>query len=260
MDSSINNHATPQEKRRLRKLSLRLKHLTEEHDEAQLIKSEYEAEFHLMASQLRVSLGLDSAPKEEPEPPQGDVSMNFDPQFKKHAQQKPPSEEEKARASKQVEEDVRREIENTASMAPPWMKRVYKQLAMETHPDRVEHRDDLSIFEQAQRVGMFAKARDALVDQDGTILLQLAEELGLEADVDVTMRIEMLNTKITSLQVEVRKIYRAPSWVWGESYGNPMIRVKLLEGYCKILKYKLPSAEFLANFVKSLEEPGASKE
>ena len=260
MDSTKTRHSTPQEKRKIRKLNLRLKHLAEEHEEAQFLKSEYEIEFHSMASQLRIALGLDSAPEEEPETPPPDVSQNFDDQFKGQPPKQPPTEEERAKASNRVEEDVRKEVENTASAAPVWMKRVYKQIAMETHPDKVSHRVDLSIFEQAQRVGMFAKARKALVDQDGSTLLQLAEELDVNADVDVGMKIEMLNSKITSLQVEVRKIYRTPSWIWGESYGNPGIRLKLLEGFCKMLKYKVPNQQFLSNFVRSVEDPGPDKE
>jgi hypothetical protein len=260
MDSTKTRHSTPQEKRKIRKLNLRLKHLTEERDEAQFLKSEYEIEFHLMASKLRIALGLESAPEEESETPPPDVSQNFDNQFKKQPRPEPLTEEERAKASNRVEEDVRKEIENTASAAPAWMKRVYKQIAMETHPDKVSHRDDLSIFEQAQRVGMFAKARKALVDQDGPTLLQLAEELDVNADVDVGMKIEMLNSKITSLMVDVRKIYRTPSWIWGESYGNPGIRLRLLEGYCKLLKYKVPSKQFLDDFVKSAEDSDAGKE
>jgi len=260
MDSTKTRHSTPQEKRKIRKLNLRLKHLTEEHDEAQFLKSEYESEFHLMASQLRIALGLESAPEEESEVPPAEVSQNFDSQFKKQPPKQPPSEEEKAKASNRVEEDVRKEIANTASAAPTWMKRVYKQIAMETHPDKVSHRDDLSIFEQAQRVGMFAKARKALVDQDGPTLLQLAEELDVNADVDTGMKIEMLNSKITTLQVEVRKIYRSPSWIWGESYGNPGIRLKLLEGFCKMLRYNVPNKQFLGDFVNSIEDPDPGKE
>jgi len=260
MDSTKAKYSTPQEKRKMRKLSLRLRHLTEEHDEAQFLKSEYEAEFHIMASQLRIALGLESVPEEEPEAPPADVSQNFDDQFKRPPPKQPPSEEEKAKASNRVEEDVRKEIENTASAAPAWMKRVYKQIAMETHPDKISHRDDLSIFEQAQRVGMFGKARKALVDQDGSTLLQLAEELDVSADVDIGMKIEMLNSKITTLQTEVRKIYRSPSWIWGESYGNPGIRLKLLEGYCKMLRYKVPNKQFLGDFIKSIEDPNPDKE
>ena len=257
MSTSGIKQPTPQEKRKLRKLTLRLKHLTEEHDEAQVLKSEYEVEFQQMAGKLRVALGIDEEQPEEKKGEPAPVSQNYNEHFKAQPPPNAPSPEDK---TKEVEEEVRKEIENTANSADPWMKRVYKQIAMETHPDKVNMRDDLSIFEQAQRVGMFSKARKALVDQDGPTLLQLAEELSLNAEVDPGMKINMLNSKISTLSVEVKKIYRTPSWIWGESYGNQNIRLKLLEGYCRILKYQVPSREFLSNFITSVDGTGNSGE
>ena len=82
---------------------------------------------------------------------------------------------------------------------------------------------------------------------------------GIDADIDVSMKIDMMNSKISSLQEKVKKIYRSPPWIWGESYGNPSIRIKLLEGYCRILKYQVPDKEFLINFVKSLDDSSSSE-
>lgn len=255
MDSKISKPLSPQEKRKLRKLKLRLKHLTEEFNEAEVLKLEYEFEFQQMAAKLRVALGIDKpSPKSpEPSPEPSDISQNFDTEFKKEKSKssQPPPPEDK---NEQVEEEVRKEIENTASSAPAWMRRVYKQIAMQTHPDKVERMSDLSIFEKAQRVRQFSKARKALGEKDGSTLLQISEELNIEADVDVKMKIQMMTSKAESLQNMVRKIYRSPPWIWGESYGNDPVRVKLLEGYCKILKYQVPDKDFLQNFVKSLEE------
>lgn len=256
MGSKKDTAGTTQEKRKLRKLTLRLRHLSEEYDEAELLGSEYEAEFNQMSSQLRIALGLEKeTPPEEEKKEPSEVSQNYNDHFKKQSQPGNQTQEQKEEKEKAAEE-VRKEIENTVSSAPDWMRKVYKQIAMETHPDKVSQRDDLSIFEQAQRVGMFNKARKALEDHDGSELLQLAEELNVEADVEIGMKINMLTSKISKLQADVRKMYRTPSWIWGESHGNENIRLKLLEGYCKVLRYKVPNREFLVNFIRTLDGGG----
>jgi len=247
--------ASPNEKRKIRKLNLRIRHLIEDLEEAEHTSDEYEVDFRAVISVLRVELGI-SPLKEDPGPKQksSDVSTHIEDEPKCSRDPQPEPEQEPTPAPGE-DEEFRREIEDLSKTAPAWMKRVYKQIAMETHPDRIRFRDDLSLYEKANRKKCFEDARAAMQIQDGSTLLSIAETLHIDAEIDATMRITMLESKAQRLKVQFGKLIRTPAWVWGESWGRNDIRKKLLQGYCKIYKWNIPNEKlFFDEFLKGLDE------
>ena len=255
MSSKESREPTVAEKRALRKLNLRIRHLVEEIEEAEFTKSEYDSEFKEVITKLQVELGMISEDATRPSPEKEDkeaVSTHADDACKKTKKKDPQHGQQEEESA--AEEEIRREVDDLSKTAPPWMKRVYKQIAMETHPDRIKFREDLSVFEKADRKRYFESARSALQIQDGATLLSIAELLKIDADVDPSMRLSMLDAKSKRLKVQLSKITRSPGWVWGESHGRKDIRKKLLQGYCKIYKYNIPSdPSFFDKFLEGLD-------
>ena len=255
MSSKESREPTAAEKRSLRKLNLRIRHLVEEIEEAEFTKGEYDSEFKEVVTKLQLKLGMISEDDSKSHPKKDDkdaVSTHADDACKKKKNKE--SADDQQKEQDETEEEIRREVDDLSKTAPPWMKRVYKQVAMETHPDRVKFRDDLSVFEKSDRKRYFESARSALQIQDGATLLSIAELLQIEADVDPGMRLSMLTSKSNRLKVQLAKITRSPGWVWGESFGRKDIRKKLLQGYCKIYKYNIPNdPSFFDKFLESLD-------
>jgi len=248
--SGPNNEASASDKTRIKRLRLKLRHLSEELEQAEELVKTYESQFQGIVSKLQVSLGLKEPEKKEPEKKdlkktQGPQDPKDDPSFKKQSNQQSSSEER--------EEDIRREVENNSASAPPWMKKLYKQIAMKTHPDRIAHQN-LSPYEKAEYKRLFDAAKQAIQDSHGGDLVYAAEVLGIDPDIAPSMRISLLAARGEKIKSQIVQIYKKPSWVWGESYYKPEIRKKMLEGFCKVYKLKLPSKTFLDEFLQELKE------
>lgn len=248
--SDPNNEASASDKTRIKRLRLKLRHLSEELEQAEELVKTYESQFQGIVSKLQVSLGLKEPEKKEPEKKevkktQGPQSPKDDPSFKKQGDQQTSNEEK--------EEDIRREVENNSASAAPWMKKLYKQIAMKTHPDRIAHQD-LSPYERAEYKRLFDTAKQAIQNSHGGELVYAAEVLGIDPDISPSMRISLLAARGEKIKTKIIQIYKKPSWVWGESYHKPEVRKKMLEGFCKVYKLKLPSKTFLDDFLQELKE------
>lgn len=240
------------DKARIKRLRLKLRHLSEELEQAQGLASDYESQFQGVISKLQVSLGLKEPEKNQEEKKEANRSPDVaNPQDSsgQNSQQEPPKQKNET-----VQDDeIRREVENQSASAPSWMKKLYKQIAMKTHPDRIAHQD-LSPYEKAEYKRLFDIAKKAIQDQHGGELVYAAEVLEIEPDISPTMRISLLAARGEKIKTEIAQIYRKPSWVWCESYYKPEVRKKMLEGFCKIYKLKLPSKTFLDEFIKEIKE------
>jgi hypothetical protein len=248
--SEPNNEPSASDKTRIKRLRLKLRHLSEELEQAEELAKAYESQFQGVVSKLQVSLGLKEPEKKEPEKKdvkktQGPQAPKDNPSFKKQNNQQSSNNEK--------EEDIRREVENNSASAPSWMKKLYKQIAMKTHPDRVAHQD-LSPYEKAEYKRLFDTAKQAIQDSHGGELVYAAEALGINPDISPSMRISLLAARGEKIKTQIIQIYKKPSWVWGESYHKPEVRKKMLEGFCKIYKLKLPSKTFLDEFLQELKE------
>lgn len=239
------------DKARIKRLRLKLRHLNEELEQAQELAKDYESQFQGVVSKLQVSLGLKKPEKKEPE--KKEVKATPGPEAPNEAKQQQRSQQGHDQQKKDQDEDIRREVENQSASAPSWMKKLYKQIAMKTHPDRIAHQD-LSPYEKAEYKRLFDIAKQAIQDSHGGELVYAAEVLGIDPDISSTMRISLLAARGEKLRGQIVEIYKKPSWIWGESFHKPEIRKKMLEGFCQIYKLKLPSKTFLDEFLKGLEE------
>lgn len=244
-----------QDKTRIRRLKLKVKHLTEELDQASDLSKGYEAQFQGVLSKFQVDLGLKKPGDEEKK-----ASKKEAPTQPVSQQQAPGSDPRDApgrqpdpEALKNDNEEIRHAVENHSANAPPWMKKLYKQIAMKTHPDKISHLD-ISPYEKAEYQRLFDTAKQAVQDSNGADLVYAAEVLDIEPDISSTLRISLLASRGENLKAQIHKIYKAPSWLWCESHNQPDIRKKILLGFCRVYSIKIPEPEFLDKFLTELKE------
>ena len=248
--SGPENTLSTKEKTRIKRLRLKLRHLTEELEQAEELIKEYETSFQSALSQLQVSLGL-KKPDEAPTAKKDSVSSTTaDPQDPKQGPKSAPNKEQSPPPS---DEDLRRDVENHSASAPSWMKKLYKQIAMKTHPDKIAHQD-LSPYERAEYKRLFDTAKSAIRESRGGDLVYAAEVLGIDPDITPTMRISLLVARGEKMKTDISTIYRKPSWVWGESDGNLAVRKKMLSSFCQVYGLKLPTPDFLDTFLEGLSD------
>ena len=120
------------------------------------------------------------------------------------------------------EEDRQKEI-SKKSDAPDWARKLFKKIALMTHPDRIS---DDHLRESMQK--NFMRANRALEDGKMDDLLGVAIELNVDAGLDDEALIPLLKAKIESCRKSIQEIESTPEWIWGESLGMRAQRVALL--------------------------------
>jgi hypothetical protein len=120
--------------------------------------------------------------------------------------------------------------ETTKQDVPEWARKLFKKIALMTHPDRVS---DEALKEELQKT--FYRAHKALEDGNFEDLIGVAVELKLDSGLEDRALIPLLETRVRKIKGDISIIENTTQWAWGESLGLPGIRVHLLN---RILKQK----------------------
>ena len=107
------------------------------------------------------------------------------------------------------------------SSAPDWAKKVFRKIAMITHPDRSSNPEKDS--------KLFLKMSNSFDSGDYEALVATAIDLGISLDMGTPALGAMLKKKIKSLKKDVSKLETSVPWLWGESFGIYSVRVPLLK-------------------------------
>ena len=130
-------------------------------------------------------------------------------------------------------EEVEDEIcqpENMKQDAPEWAKKLFKKIALMTHPDRVS---DEALREELQKI--FLRATTALEHGNFEDLIGVAVELKLDSGLEDRALIPLLETRVRKIKGDIANIETTVEWTWGESLGLPGVRVHMLD---KVLKQR----------------------
>ena len=172
-------------------------------------KQEYARDLDFFVSKARELLKEDEPAPEEPEPTGTTVAMD-DVNFRQQEADSGDDSPDSKSSSKK-------------SDAPEWARKLFKKIALMTHPDRI---GDESLRESLQK--SFMKANRALEDGKLDDLLGVAIELNVDAGLDDEALIPLLSAKIQSCKDAIQQIESTPEWVWGESLGMRAQRAALL--------------------------------
>lgn len=142
--------------------------------------------------------------------------------------------------------------ETTKSDVPEWARKLFKKIALMTHPDRVS---DQALREELQKT--FYRAHKALEDGNFEDLIGVAVELKLDSGLEDRALIPLLETRVRKIKDDISRIESSIEWTWGETLGLPGVRVHMLK---KILKQRgfVFSEEDLIALISEREKLNAS--
>ena len=131
---------------------------------------------------------------------------------------------------------------------PQWAKKLYRQVAMLTHPDRLFDPSDVKSMTK-----LFNKATDSVHSGDFSGLVDVAIELGLDVDLpdeEVTSRVEK---KLEEIENKIFSMENCVAWKWCES-DDTLEKVIILKQALSHETHTIPEDEILELLIKSLNE------
>ena len=163
------------------------------------------------------------------------------------------TEEDKKENSENKNEDSVAEEGKLSDKAPLWMKSLFKKIAIESHPDKVQNRDDLSEFEKNERSVLYKKASNAISSLDKMKLLEVGYSLGISPDLSEREQKNIISVAVEEEKMVISSSYELVSWIWGENFGKIDIRSNLLVYVRKELGLPGVSIEIIREYVTAFE-------
>lgn len=155
------------------------------------------------------------------------------------------------RVRKEEEADEPPPPKSEKSQHPSWVKSVYRKIAMVTHPDKVKDDERKDRLEQ-----QFQEASKAMENHDYNKLITLALSLNLKTDLGNRELIPIYKQQIQDIKESIDEVEKSIPWLWGEGFGMPNVRVKILSkilGNLKIETESLPLQEEIQKREKQVE-------
>ena len=160
---------------------------------------------------------------------------------------------------KKSEEEILAELSNSDeidikqknSNIDPWVKEIYRQIANETHPDKVGQIEGLSNNEKIKRNDIFMNANICLQENDGPALYIIAIELNLKMKNIPDNILEHFDKSANDLQEKISNAQNSNVWYWAESSFE--VRANFISKISE--KYEIQSSEpeialFLKDYIK----------
>ena len=219
----------------LRSAYRKLKFLGEDLDDRKVIFSDYEKDFMRV---VRIARG------------------NIKVQQDKQRLQKNIDDAAEYCEQKKSEKALEEQVNDDAAPDVP-QKKLYRKIAMESHPDRHDHMA-VPEDEREELHNIFKRASEAYEADDIPEMLRLAlsldidiQDLGLAEDEILSY----VSKAIQKIQTEVKGMSESFVWMWGTSVGDVEMRVRLLDAYLRQTGHPPVSATLLRDIVLHHEDP-----
>lgn len=128
---------------------------------------------------------------------------------------------------------------------PSWAKKLYKLIAMASHPDRTSKDIHHEKFKE-----IFLKSAAAVDAGNFKELLGLALELDIDIDSEDTLMIPLLESRIQEIKKDLSGIESTVEWLWGEGLGIPQMRLPLAQLYLRSKGYELKNEDVISIIAK----------
>lgn len=143
--------------------------------------------------------------------------------------------------------------EKDIEQKPSWVKKAYRQIALKTHPDKVNNNEDLTDSQKERLVLLYKEATTAYQNGKYEIVAEVATELDIEVEIPEADLEKALESKLLSLRKETQDIIKTVSWHWGISFGDMKKRIAVLLRCCDVLNITKPSTLDLEEIIRQLE-------
>ena len=111
------------------------------------------------------------------------------------------------------QEDSEKQMQASAEkFADPEVKKMFKKIALQCHPDKLEEMEDG--FEKLKKQELYQKARQALENNDIIMMASISSELGLEIPEITHAQLKATEQKIATIKKELKMIESTAVWQW----------------------------------------------
>lgn len=203
---------------------------------------EYDQELNLILGDLsRISnpskkQSADISEKSLVKSSEPDKRKNESAEAKQQPQQKKHNEPEESKENEESKETEEKSLE-----APAWMKKLFKKIALETHPDKISSRDDLSEYQKKEREIFYKEAVSSIENVDEMAIIEIAILLEIDTGVAEKKQLAIISKEIEKVLQKIESYRNLVAWTWGENIGEIETRSKLLKYIMGILK--MPTIE-----------------
>lgn len=194
-------------KRELRKAKSDLSALVQYLSDCEEIFLEYQKEWNQDLKIILSHFETKKIPEEKEEKSEVFKSSDF---FSKH-------EEELKKTKKDLSLDA----------SPGWVKKLFRKIAMATHPDKTEA-ESLN--------NLYNSAAEMVESKDYQGLFKICDNLGIDYEVDPETELRLNREKQEKIKRRLNEIDKNLAWIWGESYGMVDIRISFLSQVLNIYK------------------------
>jgi len=207
------------------------------------IQLEYAKEIDFVVDSIRKA--LEPVNKQEPELP--DVSVSTVPVSFEEKDEEPETQHEQSPIDDPIEEKP------DVPEFPVWTKRLWKSIAMECHPDRLNARD-LPIAEVTKKQRWFLESRKCFETRNWTQLLYIGVQLEIWVDdLPHFKQNEMLGSMYNVKSKKINDIQTSLAWKWGTNWNRNDIRIQIVTVVCQAKGVPVPSTEDIIRILVNLE-------
>lgn len=116
------------------------------------------------------------------------------------------------------------EEEPSSSATPPELKKLYRKIVQETHPDKIAGMG-LGQKEHEKRSSLYKRAVEAFRNVDEDVLIETALDLDIETGLDEERVASSLRKRATSLESAIKAIKGSVEWFWVHAPEEEKIRI-----------------------------------
>ena len=137
--------------------------------------------------------------------------------------------------------------------SPAWVKKLYKKIAVETHPDKLE-KMEISEIERLRREDIFKKAAECLQQGDFDTILNFAYDLDIEVDIETEDEARVIKSSIIKLKQKINEMKELVAWNWGELAGDKCERTNLIIWAWKELGLQEIPPNVIEDYISAYED------
>lgn len=164
-----------------------------------------------------------------------------------------PDESKSPESESQVELPAEKLEEEFGDAAPAWVRKAFRQIALKTHPDKVNNDPKITDEQRERLIDLYREASSAYQEGKYETIAEIAAELDIEIEVPVADLERALESKISSIRKELDGMTKTLSWAWGTSFGDVSRRVLILRRMAEVMNVTVPDEQTLKDIILELE-------